>query len=132
MADEAKKGYGYVSEGRVVKKRRPAGSRFNTQHDLPEVQEIPAGDGTNLDERQIMLLVRLGPSCWFSVMIHSYSKKWSIYNRPILGFYFRLQPSLESLVRKGVITYELLSHAIKRSNNIVSLFKELENIRIDD
>jgi hypothetical protein len=30
-----------------------------------------------------------------------------------------------------VITYELLSHAIKRSNNIVSLFKELENIRID-
>jgi hypothetical protein len=29
------------------------------------------------------------------------------------------------------ITYELLSHAIERSNNIVSLFKELENIRID-
>jgi hypothetical protein len=29
------------------------------------------------------------------------------------------------------ITYKLLSHAIKRSNNIVSLFKELENIRID-
>jgi hypothetical protein len=26
------------------------------------------------------------------------------------------------------ITYELLSHAIERSNNIVSLFKELENI----
>jgi hypothetical protein len=30
-----------------------------------------------------------------------------------------------------IITYELLSHAIERSNNIVSLFKELENIRID-
>jgi hypothetical protein len=29
------------------------------------------------------------------------------------------------------ITYELLSHAIERSNNIVSLFKELKNIRID-
>ena len=29
------------------------------------------------------------------------------------------------------ITYELLSHAIERSNNIISLFKELENIRID-
>jgi hypothetical protein len=29
------------------------------------------------------------------------------------------------------ITYELLSHTIKRSNNIVSLFKELENIRIN-
>jgi hypothetical protein len=28
------------------------------------------------------------------------------------------------------ITYELLSYAIKRSNNIVSLFKELENIRL--
>jgi hypothetical protein len=27
--------------------------------------------------------------------------------------------------------YELLSHVIERSNNIVSLFKELENIRID-
>jgi hypothetical protein len=31
----------------------------------------------------------------------------------------------------NTITYELLSHAIERSNNIVSLFKELENIRID-
>jgi hypothetical protein len=31
----------------------------------------------------------------------------------------------------GSITYELLSHALERSNNIVSLFKELENIRID-
>jgi hypothetical protein len=30
-----------------------------------------------------------------------------------------------------IITYELLSHAIERSNNIISLFKELENIRID-
>jgi hypothetical protein len=29
------------------------------------------------------------------------------------------------------ITYELLSHIIKRSSSIVSLFKELENIRID-
>jgi hypothetical protein len=29
------------------------------------------------------------------------------------------------------IMYELLSYAIERSNNIVSLFKELENIRID-
>jgi hypothetical protein len=29
------------------------------------------------------------------------------------------------------ITYELLSHIIERSNNIISLFKELENIRID-
>jgi hypothetical protein len=29
------------------------------------------------------------------------------------------------------ITYELLSYAIERSNNIVSLFKELKNIRID-
>lgn len=47
------------------------------------------------------------PECWLSVMIHSYSEKWSIYNRPILGFYFRLlsqieayfrlQPSLETL-----------------------------------
>ena len=35
------------------------------------------------------------------------------------------------VVGEGVITYELLSHAIERSNNIVSLFKELENIRID-
>jgi uncharacterized C2H2 Zn-finger protein len=32
---------------------------------------------------------------------------------------------------RGCITYELLSHAIERSNNIVSLFKELENIRIN-
>jgi beta-glucosidase len=30
-----------------------------------------------------------------------------------------------------VFYYELLSHAIERSNNIVSLFKELENIRIN-
>jgi hypothetical protein len=29
------------------------------------------------------------------------------------------------------ITYELLSHVIKRSSSIVSLFKVLENIRID-
>jgi hypothetical protein len=29
------------------------------------------------------------------------------------------------------ITYELLSHIFERSSNIVSLFKELENIRID-
>jgi hypothetical protein len=29
------------------------------------------------------------------------------------------------------ITYELLSHVIERSNNIISLFKELENIRIN-
>jgi hypothetical protein len=29
------------------------------------------------------------------------------------------------------ITYELLGLVIKRSSNIVSLFKELENIRID-
>jgi DNA-binding response OmpR family regulator len=29
------------------------------------------------------------------------------------------------------ITYELLSYAIERSNNIISLFKELENIRIN-
>jgi hypothetical protein len=32
---------------------------------------------------------------------------------------------------RRTITYELLSHAIERSNNIVSLFKELENIRIN-
>jgi hypothetical protein len=36
------------------------------------------------------------------------------------------------IMRCGIsITYELLSHAIERSNNIVSLFKELENIRIN-
>jgi hypothetical protein len=29
------------------------------------------------------------------------------------------------------IMYELLSHVIERSSNIVFLFKELENIRID-
>jgi hypothetical protein len=29
------------------------------------------------------------------------------------------------------ITYELLGLVIERSSNIVSLFKELENIRID-
>jgi hypothetical protein len=39
--------------------------------------------------------------------------------------YLQFRPQL------SVITYELLSHAIERSNNIVSLFKELENIRID-
>ena len=37
----------------------------------------------------------------------------------------RQQPSSE------LITYELLSHIIERSSSIVSLFKELENIRID-
>jgi hypothetical protein len=30
-----------------------------------------------------------------------------------------------------IITYELLGLVIERSNNIVSLFKVLENIRID-
>jgi hypothetical protein len=63
MADEVRNGYGYVSEGRVVKKRRPAGSRCLTRPDLlQEAQAIPPGDGTSLDERQIMLLVRLEPS----------------------------------------------------------------------
>jgi hypothetical protein len=38
---------------------------------------------------------------------------------------------LSSVLRVIFITYELLSHVIERSNNIVSLFKELENIRID-
>jgi hypothetical protein len=33
--------------------------------------------------------------------------------------------------RLRTITYELLSHVIECSNNIISLFKELENIRID-
>jgi hypothetical protein len=32
---------------------------------------------------------------------------------------------------KKYITYELLGLVIKRSNNIISLFKVLENIRID-
>jgi hypothetical protein len=31
----------------------------------------------------------------------------------------------------GCITYELLSHIIKHSSSIISLFKELENIRIN-
>jgi hypothetical protein len=30
-----------------------------------------------------------------------------------------------------IITYDLLGLVIERSSNIVSLFKELENIRID-
>jgi formate-dependent phosphoribosylglycinamide formyltransferase (GAR transformylase) len=35
------------------------------------------------------------------------------------------------VVVEEVITYELLGLVIKRSNDIVSLFKVLENIRID-
>jgi hypothetical protein len=42
---------------------------------------------------------------------------------------------LPNLVSRRVlqltITYELLSHIFERSSSIVSLFKELENIRID-
>jgi len=41
------------------------------------------------------------------------------------------QQHLLSMLAFMAITYELLSHAIERSNNIISLFKELENIRID-
>jgi hypothetical protein len=39
-----------------------------------------------------------------------------------------IPPSLTVLLD---ITYELLSHINERSSSIVSLFKELENIRID-
>jgi hypothetical protein len=38
---------------------------------------------------------------------------------------------LSSVLRVIFITYELLSHIIKYSNNIISLFKELKNIRIN-
>jgi hypothetical protein len=44
---------------------------------------------------------------------------------------FSKQASNKNVNQSHTITYELLSHAIERSNNIVSLFKELENIRID-
>jgi hypothetical protein len=36
-----------------------------------------------------------------------------------------------SVFHQAIITYELLGLVIERSSNIVSLFKELENIRID-
>jgi anti-sigma regulatory factor (Ser/Thr protein kinase) len=36
-----------------------------------------------------------------------------------------------TISRLRTIIYELLSYAIEHSNNIISLFKELENIRID-
>ena len=63
MTDEARNGYGYVSEGIIVKKLLPAGSRYLNRPDLlQEAQAIPPGVWTNLDERQIMLLVKLGPS----------------------------------------------------------------------
>jgi hypothetical protein len=41
---------------------------------------------------------------------------------------------IDRLLKSGktlFITYELLSLIIKRSSNIISLFKELENIRIN-
>jgi hypothetical protein len=42
-----------------------------------------------------------------------------------------LDVEFSQLLRKVFITYELLSHIIKRSSSIISLFKELKNIRIN-
>jgi hypothetical protein len=47
------------------------------------------------------------------------------------GILVRQERAMPYLEEGNYITYELLSLVIERSSNIVSLFKELENIRIN-
>jgi hypothetical protein len=42
-----------------------------------------------------------------------------------------LMDKIQAMPISKHITYELLGFVVERSSNIVSLFKELENIRID-
>jgi hypothetical protein len=53
----------------------------------------------------------------------------SIESNPVSSSYRLVLGLTEADIK--IITYELLGLVIERSSNIVSLFKELENIRID-